>query len=119
MSLGEELAKLVNCDDYSDVVFLVDGNREVYAHKAILALRSEYFNNLFSNLNGDTVVSNTFIIQLYNTWNVQPLQNETELREAKYEEVLALLEYVYTGETSCNLSVVIYLLKSKTTCNVL
>ena len=47
-SLANDLGKLVNSDNFSDVVFLVEG-RKVYAHKAILVVRSEYFNAMFSN----------------------------------------------------------------------
>jgi len=57
-SFHEELAGLVNCGDFSDVVLLVQSNREIYAHKAILASRSEYFHYLLSNLNGDIIVRN-------------------------------------------------------------
>ena len=43
ISVSGDLAKLVNCNQYADVMFVVDGNKEVYAHKAILLARSYFF----------------------------------------------------------------------------
>ena len=47
-TLTDDLAKLVNNDDFSDITFLVEG-RKIHAHKAILVVRSDYFNAMFSN----------------------------------------------------------------------
>jgi len=46
--LIDDLAKLVNNKDFSDVTFVVEG-KEVPSHKLILELRSEHFRCLFSS----------------------------------------------------------------------
>ena len=45
-SLANDLQLLVNDSRFSDVQFLVD-NKTVYAHKAILVVRSDYFRAMF------------------------------------------------------------------------
>jgi len=47
-SLSESLRFLVNNAMFSDVKFNVDGGI-IYGHKAILAVRSEYFRAMFCN----------------------------------------------------------------------
>lgn len=47
-TLTSDFAKLINNADFSDVTFLVEGQK-VHAHKAILMVRSDYFNAMFSN----------------------------------------------------------------------
>jgi hypothetical protein len=46
-SLSTDLVKLVNNEKFSDVCFIVEKKR-IYAHKAILTIRSDYFNAMFS-----------------------------------------------------------------------
>ena len=46
--LSNDMRKLINSSNFSDVSFMVEG-RNIFAHKVILAQRSAYFDNLFSN----------------------------------------------------------------------
>ena len=46
--ITNDLAKLVNNEDYSDVRFDVNGTI-FHGHKAILSVRSEYFKAMFSS----------------------------------------------------------------------
>ena len=47
-TLCEDFAKLVNDPVFSDVCFEVEG-KKVYAHKAILVARSDYFKAMFTS----------------------------------------------------------------------
>lgn len=47
-SLSKDMGKLVNSDLFSDVCFIIE-KQEVYAHKAILVARSDYFKAMFSH----------------------------------------------------------------------
>ena len=59
--LPEDMKELLDQTTFSDVYFVVEGRR-VFAHKAILAARSVYFNTLLSNtsLNFCSVEVNAF-----------------------------------------------------------
>lgn len=86
-SLVNDFTLLVNNPDMSDVCFLVEGQL-VHAHRAILAIRSEYFRVLLSNG--------------YMKESVQSLSTPgspgtpIELGEVSYHVFLKVLEYLYT-----------------------
>ncbi|KAJ8675639.1 hypothetical protein QAD02_011425 [Eretmocerus hayati] len=74
----DNFEKLVDNDQFSDVVFTVD-NKKLHAHKNILANRSEIFAAKFTtevNKNSTTVI---------------------ELKEIEYDVMKELLRYIYVG----------------------
>jgi hypothetical protein len=52
--LAGDLSTLVNSKAFSDVVFAFDNGTNLYAHKAILASRSRYFNAMFTSFKEKT-----------------------------------------------------------------
>merc|ERR1711879_818128 len=46
-TLIENMRRLLNSPDFSDITFLVEGKR-IYAHKAILVAQCEHFHAMFS-----------------------------------------------------------------------
>jgi hypothetical protein len=88
-ALVNDFRRLVNDPGMSDVCFLVDGN-EVYAHRAILAVRSEYFRVLL--FNGHMRES----VQASGDRNVINPASPIELRDVSYSVFLKVLEYLYT-----------------------
>ncbi|XP_018331680.1 BTB/POZ domain-containing protein 9 [Agrilus planipennis] len=75
---SENLSSLCMNQEYSDVTLIVEGQR-LYAHKVILAARSEYFRAL---LYGGMKESN---------------QAEIELPDAPLKAFKTLLKYIYSG----------------------
>mmetsp|Transcript_12203 Transcript_12203/g.22618 ORF Transcript_12203/g.22618 Transcript_12203/m.22618 type:complete len:1213 (-) Transcript_12203:989-4627(-) len=75
-TLLSDLAQFINNKQYSDVTFVVEGQR-VYAHKA-LCIRSPYFNAMFTAGMRES--------------------NETEitLADVRYDVFLSILTYLYT-----------------------
>jgi BTB/POZ domain-containing protein 9 len=74
------LGHLFNQSDYSDVQLLVE-SEQFYAHRIILAARSEYFRAL-----------------LYGGLRESQHDNHTiEIKECKSEAFKILLLYIYTG----------------------
>jgi len=83
MSLVNDFLKLVNQPDISDVTFIVEG-QEVYAHRAILAVRSEYFRALlFNGLLRESVTADS---------KTQPIS----IQDVSHSVFLKVLEYLYT-----------------------
>eukprot|EP01119_Soliformovum_irregulare_P019157 TRINITY_DN6012_c0_g1_i4.p1 TRINITY_DN6012_c0_g1~~TRINITY_DN6012_c0_g1_i4.p1 ORF type:complete len:418 (-),score=78.35 TRINITY_DN6012_c0_g1_i4:307-1560(-) len=78
--LSQDFGQLVNNPQYSDVVFSLEGGtKRVYAHRIILAARSEMFRALlFGGMK-------------------ESREAEIPLEEIKYEVFLQLLEFLYTG----------------------
>jgi RCC1 and BTB domain-containing protein len=76
-SLIDDFDTLVDQDTFSDVTFMVE-SRPIYAHRAILAARSEHFRAMFSSGMRE---SNSDTIPIANT---------------RYDIFLALLRYIYT-----------------------
>eukprot|EP01132_Coremiostelium_polycephalum_P002051 gene2051-2526_t len=68
-----------NSQDYfSDVVFLVE-DKQIHAHRNILAIRSNYFKSLFKS-----GLKETF-------------DKEIIIKDEKYQDFKTFLEYIYTG----------------------
>lgn len=79
--LSEDIGALYLTDDYSDVTFLVCGQR-FNAHRVILAARSQYFRALlFGGLK-------------------ESMQDEIELKGTTLSAFKGLLKYIYTGHMS-------------------
>ncbi|PRP79359.1 hypothetical protein PROFUN_12909, partial [Planoprotostelium fungivorum] len=76
-SLAGDLRRLVNSEKFSDIVFLVEG-RKVFAHKNILATRSEHFNALISNRMRESY------------------QDTIEMSDVDHQVFLIVMEYLYT-----------------------
>jgi len=85
-SLIENMKKLLNSPDFSDITFVVQGQK-VYAHKAILVAQCEHFHAMFSG--GRFAESN---------------QAEIEIPQWSHVAFLVMLEWLYTGHTPRELS---------------
>jgi len=76
-SFLRHMRKLVNNADFHDVVFVVEG-KPIYAHRAILAVRCEFFMNLFKSGMRESD------------------EMEVKITDFRYPIFLALIEYIYT-----------------------
>ncbi|RLN86341.1 hypothetical protein BBJ28_00007462 [Nothophytophthora sp. Chile5] len=72
------LARFVDCDEFADISFLVEG-RVVFAHKLILSALSARFRGMFSS------------------GFVESRAAQIAVPDVRYEVFLRLLEYLYTG----------------------
>ena len=89
-SLVSDLGRLVNNPELSDVVFVIDG-LEVYANKAILVTRCEYFNAMLCGPMMENRSSGSA--------NSRPI----EIKDISHRVFLKVLEFLYTdaiGEVS-------------------
>lgn len=84
--LIENMRRLVNNPDFSDITFIVQDHR-IYAHKAILVAQCEHFRAMFS---GHRFAEST--------------QTEIEIPEWSHVAFIAMLEWLYTGHTPRELS---------------
>lgn len=80
-SLIENMKKLLNNSDFSDITFVVQ-NQKIYAHKAILVAQCEHFRAMFSG--GRFAEAN---------------QTEIEIPQWSHVAFSAMLEWLYTGHT--------------------
>ena len=87
--LVNDFKRLVNDREMSDVCFLVEG-QEVYAHRAILAVRSEYFRVLL--FNGHMRES----VQAVEDGNMSRSGAPIEVQNVSHTVFLKVLEYLYT-----------------------
>ncbi|KAG2830533.1 hypothetical protein PC118_g18351 [Phytophthora cactorum] len=76
--LRHALAQYVDCEEFADISFLVEG-RVVYAHKLILSALSERFRGMFSS------------------GFREARESQIVVPDVRYEVFLLLLEYLYTG----------------------
>lgn len=87
-----DMLRLINNPELSDVTFLVEG-KEVYANRAILAGRSEYFHALlFSGCMRESIQTSSEAITGVPTYERKPI----EIQDISYEVFIKLLEYIYT-----------------------
>jgi hypothetical protein len=93
-ALVNDFKRLVNNPESSDVHFVVDG-KDVYAHKAILSVRSEYFRVMLCG--GVFRESGT-------TEKGKSIQTPIELPDVSYPVFLNVLEFLYT-DTLKNVSI--------------
>mmetsp|Transcript_41978 Transcript_41978/g.164492 ORF Transcript_41978/g.164492 Transcript_41978/m.164492 type:complete len:584 (-) Transcript_41978:1052-2803(-) len=92
-SLCGDMRKVLNNETFSDIVFIVEGER-IFAHKCVLVARSQYFRNMFqSNMK-------------------EKNQNEIVIEEISKGIFLALLEYVYTDHLDLHRDMCIDVLKA-------
>jgi len=85
-TLIENMRRLLNSPDFSDITFVVQGQK-IYAHKAILVAQCEHFRAMFSG--GRFAESN---------------QAEIVIPIWSHAAFLAMLEWVYTGHTPRDIS---------------
>jgi hypothetical protein len=87
-ALVNDLSRLINHEELSDVTFLVEG-KEVYCNRAILAVRSEYFRvMLFSGGMRES--------QLADGGGVGGSSPPIEIKEVSHAVFLKVLEFLYT-----------------------
>ncbi|KAI9922941.1 hypothetical protein PsorP6_001195 [Peronosclerospora sorghi] len=77
-SLRDALAQYVDCDEFADISFIVEG-RVVYAHKLILSALSARFRGMFSS------------------GFREARESQIVIPDVRYEVFLLMLEYLYTG----------------------
>jgi len=93
-SVRRVMSEYLNREQFSDVVFLVEGRR-LYAHRILLTLFSDYFRRAFASGMRETY------------------QPEIVIEAISYETFYALLEFLYTGKlrmTEAQLSDVCFLM---------
>ncbi|KAJ8548599.1 hypothetical protein ON010_g11073 [Phytophthora cinnamomi] len=76
--LRHALARYVDCEEFADISFLVEG-RVVYAHKLILSALSERFRGMFSS------------------GFREARESQIVVPDVRYQVFVLLLEYLYTG----------------------
>ena len=85
--LSQRLRHYCNRQEFSDVVFLVEG-REIYAHKLVLSLASEYYGAMFTKGFQEESLARPKVV----------------MEDVSYEAFLKVLEYIYSGEYPSGLS---------------
>eukprot|EP00928_Gymnodinium_smaydae_P078349 TRINITY_DN6222_c0_g1_i1.p1 TRINITY_DN6222_c0_g1~~TRINITY_DN6222_c0_g1_i1.p1 ORF type:complete len:526 (+),score=114.64 TRINITY_DN6222_c0_g1_i1:260-1837(+) len=80
-TLIENMRRLLNDPDFSDITFIVQGQR-IYAHKAILVAQCEHFRAMFT---GGRFAESS--------------QHEVEIPQWSHAAFMAMLEWLYTGRT--------------------
>ena len=91
-----DMRGLVNNPDLSDVTFLVDG-REIFANKAILAARSDYFHTmLYSSHMRESVQTKSDASNSVITCERQPI----EIKDVTYSVFIKMLEFIYMDSLS-------------------
>ena len=87
-----DMLKLINNAELSDVTFLVEG-KEVYANRAILAGRSEYFHTLlFSGNMKESIQTHVEAVSGVPLHERLPI----EIQDVSFDVFIKLLEYIYT-----------------------
>jgi len=84
MSYLQDMREMINCEQYSDVTFLV-GGESVYAHRAILAQRCEHFAAMFRSGMRESH------------------EKEIEIPSISKPVFLLLMEYFYTDSVKIDL----------------
>eukprot|EP00929_Paragymnodinium_shiwhaense_P082862 TRINITY_DN43870_c0_g2_i1.p1 TRINITY_DN43870_c0_g2~~TRINITY_DN43870_c0_g2_i1.p1 ORF type:complete len:577 (-),score=93.11 TRINITY_DN43870_c0_g2_i1:117-1847(-) len=93
-SVRHVMTEYFNCEQFSDVVFVVEGRR-LYAHRILLTLFSDYFRRAFA------------------CGMRESFEPEVHIEDVPYDTFYALLEYLYTGQlrlTSAQLTDTCFLL---------
>jgi hypothetical protein len=91
-ALVSDFRRLINDKDMSDVIFIVEG-KDVYAHRAILAVRSEYFRVLLFNGRMRESVQATAAGGMSASPNA-PI----EIGDVSHAVFLKVLEFLYTDK---------------------
>eukprot|EP00541_Cyclophora_tenuis_P019012 CAMPEP_0116550798 /NCGR_PEP_ID=MMETSP0397-20121206/5620_1 /TAXON_ID=216820 /ORGANISM="Cyclophora tenuis, Strain ECT3854" /LENGTH=286 /DNA_ID=CAMNT_0004075655 /DNA_START=330 /DNA_END=1187 /DNA_ORIENTATION=+ len=87
--LVNDLRKLINLEEFSDVTFLVEG-KEVYANRSILAVRSDFFKvMLFSGGMRES-------LQVTSYPSSTDARTPIEIKDVSHSVFLKVLEYLYT-----------------------
>jgi len=74
-----EFSRLVNCEEFSDIVFVVEG-KKIFAHKLILNVRSLHFRAML------------------NSGMKESQQQEIEITGFTYDTMQIVMRFIYTGE---------------------
>lgn len=80
--LVDDLRKLINNPDLADIRFSVEG-KQVYAHKAVIAIRSEYFRVMICG-------------GMRESLDISQSNAPIELPDVSYNVFLKVLEFLYT-----------------------
>jgi hypothetical protein len=80
--VGRKLKYLCNKEEFADVIFVVEG-QQIYAHKMILALASDFYAAMFSVSNGFRETSSGC--------------PEIDVPNCSYDAFLSIMEYIYSG----------------------
>jgi len=92
----DDMLRLINNSDLSDVTFLVEGKR-IYANRAILASRSKYFHTmLFGACMKERIQTSTEASSDVPIQDRKPI----EIKDVSYAVFLKMLEYIYTDSLS-------------------
>ncbi|XP_045211208.2 TD and POZ domain-containing protein 2-like [Mercenaria mercenaria] len=83
--LASDFAKIVNDSTFSDCQFLLEGKHTVYAHKAIICARSDYFKAMFSEKSEKSYISAAI-----------------EIEDVSYISFMAVMQYLYTNSLPSN-----------------
>mmetsp|Transcript_11532 Transcript_11532/g.33145 ORF Transcript_11532/g.33145 Transcript_11532/m.33145 type:complete len:629 (-) Transcript_11532:81-1967(-) len=97
-ALVSDFQRLLNQPDMSDVVFIVEG-QEVHAHKAILAIRSEYFRILLFNGMRESLQSSQASVAAGGESSINGAGAATgaiDIQDVSHEVFLKVLEFIYT-----------------------
>ncbi len=84
--IASGIHEFCNNEELSDVTFLVEG-REVYAHKLVLSLVSEYYKAMFSN-----------------AFREKEDRPQIEVPNCTYDAFLHLMRYIYSGDFDLSLN---------------
>jgi hypothetical protein len=87
-TITQDLEKLLGTSQFSDVTFILEGNRQLKLHKCILASRSEYFANLFTHQMKEQSMDNPII----------------DIHDCHYFEFAEMVKWVYTDTITRGLS---------------
>jgi len=92
--LLEEFASMVNNSEFADVCFILEDERRVYAHRAILAARSAHFRAMFTS------------------GMKESREKEIKISDTRHDVFLALMYFIYTDKVDAEpqLAIELYVL---------
>lgn len=89
--LGNDLLKILNKQEYSDITLCFAGEKRVYTHKVVLSSRSKFFEAMFAH-------------------EYKESEGEIKLHDIPYELFMNLLEFMYSDQINLNLRLMFDLL---------
>lgn len=85
--ITSQLSHLCNSETFADVVFLVQG-RQIYAHKLVLSLASDFFRAMFTN-----------------EFREKADRVEIEIPHCSYEAFMVVMKSIYSGTANMDLNI--------------